>query len=461
MVDTPNDIDYKTPRDDVVSPQNALSPGRPGYHNEAGHVVVESEDTVNEAEDAAQDRLFGSKGDSLSGMIAMFRAAQRHASHADSEKAELLFLKALKGYGVLLGPTHEYAIDVAFAVANFYTEKGQFNDADMVVEDLCQHHIKEFGIKHRRTQQVIQQVADLLNGCNRPNDALAFLSRSKELAEADAEAAFRKPYKRSKTGRQGSLSRRHAATPPAEVSDAAQNITAGSHPDQFEDRNQVACTRVAAKDEAVEAFLKAIISNCEHHGEAFVVQNLRARCELLHFYTKLGQNDSHKLIFLDAISTAETIILSEKWESKRFRSFETMEALLALVASVLKAGFDIQAAARFTEIGQKAENDLGWDDERTIWAKIFIGIIYQRYRSWDSAKPWFESARGASFAAWDKEDSVTRSLLAAMETCHFEERQFLGAHYTRFHCVPNDLSPSGFLFEVSDFTSIPKRLNLD
>ena len=213
MVDTPNDIDYKTPRDDVVSPQNALSPGRPGYHNEADHVVVESEDTVTEAEDAAQDHLFDWKGDSISGMIAMFQAAQRYASHADSEKAELLFLKALKGYGVLFGPTHEDTTKAAFAVANFYAEQGQLKDADMVVEDLCQRHIKEFGFKHPLTQRVIQQVADLLNDCNRPDDALAFLSRSIELAGADAEEAFRKPNKRSKTRRQGGIPRRHAATP--------------------------------------------------------------------------------------------------------------------------------------------------------------------------------------------------------------------------------------------------------
>ena len=448
MVDTPNDIDYKTPRDDVVSPQNALSPGPPGNHNEAGHVVVESEDTTTEAEDAAQDRLFGWKGDSMPGMIAMFRAAQTHASHADSEKAELLFLKALKGYGVLLGPTHEHAINVAIAVANFYTEQGQFNDADMVVEDLCQHHIKKFGIKHRRTQQVIQQVADLLKGCNRPNDALALLSRSKELAEADAEEAFSKPYKRSKTGQQDSLSRRHAATPYAKLLYAGEEITAGSDPDLVEYWIRLARRQVAAKDEAVEAFLKAIIDHCEHHGKDLEIQNLWARCELLEFYSEPRQKDSHNSIFLDAISTAEVIIRRQKWERKFFKSFETMKALLALVASVLKAGFDIHAAAMFTQIGQKAGNDFGWGHKVTIWAQISIGIIYQRCRGWESAKPWFESARSASFAAWGEEDSISRSLLATIEARHFSY-------------VPNEGITLKFLFEVSSFTNIPETLHLD
>ena len=173
MVDTPNDIDYKTPRDDVVSPQNALSPGHPGAQIVARKAVVDSEDSPSESEEGEQDLSLSWNGNSRSELIAMFQAARSHASHADSGRAETLFLDALKGYGVLLGPTHEDAIKVAIAVANFYTEQDRFNDADKVVQDLCQHHIKKFGIEHRRTQQVILQVVELLNGCDRRIDALA------------------------------------------------------------------------------------------------------------------------------------------------------------------------------------------------------------------------------------------------------------------------------------------------
>ena len=404
--------------------------------------MVGSEDSITEAEDVAQERLFDWKDDSISGMIAMFQAAQRHASYADSEKAELLFLKALKGYGVLLGPTHEDTTKAAFAVANFYTEQGQLKDADMVVEDLCQRHIKEFDFKHPLTQRVIQQVADLLNDCNRPDDALAFLSRSIELAGADAEEAFRKPNKRSKTRRQGIISQRHAATPYAKLLKAAEEITAGSDPDLAEYGIQLARRHVAAKDEAVEAFLKVIIDHCEHHGEVLEIQNLRARCELLKFYSKLGQIDSHKFVFFDAISTAEVIIDRRRWERERFKSFKTMEALVVLVTSVLNAGFDFQALSLFIKIGQKAGNDFGWDDGLTIWAEISIGIIYQRCRGWESAMLWFELARITSFTAWGEEDSITRSLSAAIETRHFS-----GPH---FSYVPNEDTrrPFEFLFEV-------------
>ena len=406
--------------------------------------VSESEDSASEAEHGDKALSLGWNGNSISEITALFRAAQ---SHADSERAETMFLKALKGYGVLLGPTHEDATKVAIAVANFYTEQGRFNDADKVVEELCQHYITKFGFKHRRTQQVILQVVELLNGCDRRIDALAFLSRSKELAEDDSEEGFRRPNKRSKSRRQGSISRRHAATPPAEILDA-EEITAGSDPDQIEYGIQVARTHVAVKDEAVEAYLKAIIEHCDGHGEALEIQNLRARCELSNFYSKIGQVHSHNSAFSSAIGTAEAIIRRERWDKGHFKSFETMEALLELVASVLKAGFDLQAAATFTEIVQKADNNFGWDDERTIWAKISIGIVYQRYRNWESAKPWFEFAYAASFAANGEEDGITRSLQTAMEKRHFSY-------------VADEGRPFKTIFGVSGLTLRPNRLHLD
>lgn len=448
MVDTPNDIDYRTPRDDVASPQNALSPGRPRNPIVARQVVVESEESPSESEDGVEDLSLGWNGKSRSELIAMFQAAQSHTSHADSERAETLFLDALKGYGVLLGPTHEDATKVAIAVANFYTEQGRFNDADKVVEDLCQHHIQKFGIEHRRTQQVILQVVELLNGCDRQIDALAFLGRTKELAEANTDDVSPKTSKRSKTRRQGNMSRRYAAAPSAKLFDAAKAITAGNDPEQIDYGIQIARTHVAAKDEAVEAFLKAIIDHCEHDGEALEIQNLRARSELSKLYGKLGKSNEHIIHFSIAIDTAETIIRRQKWDKERFKSFETMEALLELAASGLKAGSDPEAAGIFERVEQKAEDDFGWDDERTIWAKISIGIIYQRYRNWERAKPWFEHAYAASFAANGAEDGITRSLETAMDKCHFSY-------------VSDEGRPFKTIFGVSGLTIRPNRLHLD
>ena len=445
MVDTPNGIDYKTPRDDVLSPQNALSPGRPGNHAAARQIAVESRNNSSDSEDEAQDLLLGWNGNSRSGLIAMFQEAQSCASHADGEKAERLFLTALKGYGVLLGPTHEESTKVAIAVANFFTVQGRPNDADKIVEDLCQHHIEKFGIQNRRTQQVVLQVVELLSGCERRNDALAFLGRTKELAEANADEVSPRPNKRSKPSQRANRSRASAAAPSVKLSDTTQAIIAGTGLDYG---IEVARTHVAAKDEAVEPLLKAIIDHCEHDGEPLVIQNLRARSELLKFYSKLGQRHEHMVTFWNAIHTADAIIGRQKWEKDSFKSFEIMEALLELVASVLEAGFDAEAAQQFEKIVEKADLYFGWDDERTIWAKISIGIIYQRHKTWERAKPWFDYALAASYAANGEEDGITKSLQTAMDKRHFSY-------------VSDEGRPFKTIFGVSGLMIRPNRLHLD
>ena len=109
----------------------------------------------------------------------------------------------------------------------------------------------------------------------------------------------------------------------------------------------------------------------------------------------------------------------QKWEKDDWQSFETMDALVELAASFLEAGYFFEADTMSTKIRQKAEDDFGWNDERTIWAKMSIGLVYQAYRSWDSAKPWFDAALAASSAVWGKDDGITRSLQKAMEKRRF------------------------------------------
>lgn len=150
-----------------------------------------------------------------------------------------------------------------------------------------------------------------MNSCNRANDALAFLSRSKELAEADGEEASRKPNKGTKTRRQDRISRHHAATPSASLSDAA---TAGSDPGQIENSIHVARTHVEAKDELFEAYSKTFIDYCKHHGEAFEILILRSMYEISNFHTKPDKTDFHNFIIASAISQAEDFICHRKWE---------------------------------------------------------------------------------------------------------------------------------------------------
>jgi len=58
----------------------------------------------------------------------------------------------------------------------------------------------------------------------------------------------------------------------------------------------------------------------------------------------------------------------------------------------------------------KADDSFGWYDERTIWAKITIPIMYQTYRSWHQVEEWFSRTLAASVAADGDEDGISRAL---------------------------------------------------
>lgn len=447
VVDTPNDIDYRTPKDDSVSPRSTRSPGGLGSLIARQRAAVGTVETESESEDRVSELPLNWRGHSRSELVAMFNAARGHASHG-TERAEAMFLKALEGYEYLLGPTHEDTTKVAFALASFYTEQSRNTDADRIIEDACQHYIARFGVEDRHTQQLVLQVVELLNGWNRQHDALAFLARSKELTETGIDVASSSTKKRTKTGRQGKKAQRQAAAPLNTLPDIAEDIIAGADPTQIDYGIEVARTRVAAKDEAVETFLGTIITLCGRDHATFEIQDLRARSELLKLYNKLGQSISQTGAFISAVATAEAVIARQKWDKEHFKSFEVMEAVLGLTACILNGGYQNEALRIFMNVDHKAEDDFGWDQERTIWAKITIGLVYQKYKSWDRAKIWFEHAHAASWAANGEEDGITRSLQAAMEKGHFSY-------------ISDEGRPFKTIFGVSGMTIRPNRLHLD
>ena len=180
----------------------------------------------------------------------------------------------------------------------------------------------------------------------------------------------------------------------------------------------------------------------------FEIQGLRARSELLKLYNKLKQSVNQREAFMSAVITARTAIMRQKWDKRCFKSFEVMEAVLELAACVLKANYELEALEIIRKVGRKAEEDFGWDQERTIWAKISIGIVYQRYKSWEHAKLWFEHAYAASFAANGDEDGMTMSLQAALDKHHFSY-------------VSDEGRPFKTIFGVSGLTIRPNRLHIN
>ncbi|KAF4622665.1 hypothetical protein G7Y89_g14362 [Cudoniella acicularis] len=441
VVETPSEIDYQTPRNVAISPQNALSPPRnTGKGKQAAQAQSEPED---EDEDEENDLSISWRGHSREQLISIFESARSHAEN-QSNRAEELFSTALEGYGHLLGATHEEAVKVAFAMASFYTEQGRSADADRVIEEVCRCHISKFGIEDRRTQQLILQIVEILNGWNRGTDALAFLARSKDLAETETVSTTRKTQSR----RRGKTAQTQKAAPGNDLLDIAQDIVSTKSAARVDYGIGVARTHVAANDAAVEAFLQAIIHHCSGDLEALEIQNLKARSELLKFYNKTNQNLEQRATFLNAIEAATAVILRKTWDKQSFRSFEVLEALLELSASILKGSFEIEAWGLFNQIEHKTEDDFGWDEERTIWAKINIGIIYERNKGWEYAKSWFNHAYAASIAANGDEDGITKALQVALDKRHFSY-------------LSDEGRPFKSIFGVSGITFRPARLHID
>jgi tetratricopeptide (TPR) repeat protein len=233
--------------------------------------------------------------------------------------------------------------------------------------------------------------------------------------------------------------------------DLAQEIISGRSPAQLEYGIVIARKHVAAKDEAVVTFLKEIIRHCDIDPVGFQAQSLQARNELLQFYNKLGQAATQFQEFLkaiDAVNSCASTSAVGSWKKDHYKSFEVMEAALGLTASILKGGLDDDALKLFKRIEMKAEDSFGWDEERTIWAKITVGIIYQRHRSWNEAQEWFNHALAASVAANGDEDGISRSLHAALEKQHFSY-------------LSDEGRPFKTIFGVSGLTIRPNRLHLD
>ncbi|KAF8849071.1 hypothetical protein BDZ45DRAFT_810268 [Acephala macrosclerotiorum] len=435
VVETPSEIDYQTPRN-VATPQNAMSPPKISGKGK------QTEQPLSESEENDLNLSWG--GHSRAQLIAIFESAQSHAEK-QSNQAEELFSTALDGYVHLLGPTHEEAVKVSFAMASFYAEQDRSADADRVLEEVCRCHISKLGIEDRRTQQLILQVVEILNGWNRGTDALAFLARSKGLVESESSLnsnGGKRPRRRGKTFQ----AKKRASE--NELFEIAEDIVSTKSSARVDYGIGVARTHVAANDIAVEAFLQAIIQHCSSDPVALEIQNLKARSELLKFYNKTNQDGPHRVAFLSSVDVATNVIYRERWDKQHFKSFEVMEALLEISASILRGGFEDEAWSLFDKIEHKAEDDFGWDEERTVWGKISIGIIYEKTKGWEYAKSWFNHAYAASMIANGEEDGITKALQVALDKHHFSY-------------LSNEGRPFKTIFGVSGIAVRPARLHID
>ena len=377
-----------------------------------------------------------------------FETAKGLARSGNSAGAEELFLQALKGYCHVLSPTHEETCNVVYALATFYAEQQRMPEANKVFENCNKAHIERWGIEHKRTQQHVLHVVQLLNGWQRAADALAFLAHARELVEVGMPRNVR--------GGSGKKRGKGPFRPPKQATrnknvrllDIANSMIDDGGPSNIDYGIGVARTYVLSKEEAVEPLLLAMIGLCQADQIVLAVQWLRAWTELLKLYEKLETVFENYVRFDNAREAFDAVLQRYPWESKKFKSLEVMEVSLELAAAFLKSGYTDEATKMFRDSTNMAEHVFGTDDERTIWAVISVGLVYQSYRGWESASAWFQQALAAAAAKYNEDDGVRMSLESAIENRHFSWNNDEGRPFTS-------------IFGVNGITIRPGRLHLE
>lgn len=446
-------MSYKTPKALVESPANVVA-----EHFDT--VVMDTSDNglENTSDDAMDEVAFGDgslaprwHGYSRTNLQEMWRTALKRRDTGKFGEAEHMLSQAFIGLCHVLGKTNEDTVRVAYNLAGLYADCGRMEEAVDVLEKVIQNYLGTYGCGDKRTQQNILHAVELLNGWNREADALALLSLSQELLKSSSGAreASKAKADRHASKREAVTQRSSTNGPHSDLSAVTQSVLEDLSPATVDYGLGVARTHIAARNQATENLLLAIISQCARKLE-LRVQHLKALAELLEFYGKLGHAADHQAEFRDALNSLERAWETYAWREDSIESFDFMEAALQLVANVLKYGDQTKALVMFREASEKSSEVFGWEDERNVWVNITIGLVYQTHMSWVKAEEWFEQAYSAALANkdWGPKDGIVRSLQNALDHHHFSYSSDEGR-------------PFKTIFGVSGITIRPGRLHLE
>lgn len=387
------------------------------------------------------------KGKNIADLGNSVLAARSHARNREARLAEETYIEAYNGFQHLLGSTHPDATKIGYELATFYWQQNRKADADTVFETMSTTHISSLSIDHRNTQQHLLHVAELLNSWDRGEDALAFLNHARDLAEVARGNDKVRGRKAKGKNRPSPIS--SVMSGQALMLQTSDEIALNPN---FENINHglsnARLSRTTNSEPAVLVLLRAIEDQCQKEPGKFANQGIRARTELLNYHLKQGVNITNKEDFMTSPNVLLVYWTNIYHDRATFKSQEAVEAALELAAAVLKGNFDFLATPMFRTIEQKTQQTFGLLDERTIWMFISIGIVYETYRRWDDARPWFERAWAAGDSIWGFDDGVTRSLTNAFEKRHFSY-------------ITDEGRPFKTVFGVCGFTVRPTRLHLE
>lgn len=463
-VETPEGVSYKTPQSsglDVAARGGSLS--RAGTASELDLKEFSDEEGL----------IFSWQGKSRTDLIAMQAAARAYIPEGRVDEAVDLLIQVLSGLSRLQGSTNEGTVKVMFELANLHTQGGDPGKADKLLELYMRKHNRILGPNHRRTRQFVINVAEVLNGWNRPHDSLGLLSRAGEMVEAEEHKTRSRQQNlgarqhRSKRRRFNIVRDDHDDEIDVDDGegdgfneDSAFNNPSSGFSTTFSDSDgpsvgkvdyelSMARHRVLARDESVEALLLALIKHCETYAPGLAVQHLRSRAELINLYEKMAVVPSKKAAILDTILATDGILSSYVWNKDKYECLDVLEAAMQVAANLLKTKFDAPAMSIFTLVADKFEFMYQYDSEQSVWALITIGLAYQTHRSWDDASYWFQRALSGALAgaSFPLGDGILESLEHGIDIRHFSY-------------VNDEGRPYRTIFGVKGLTIAPRRLHL-
>ncbi|KAL9010743.1 MAG: hypothetical protein Q9173_004349 [Seirophora scorigena] len=429
-IPTPEGVSYKTPKALVESPAESVVEvlDMQGLDMQDSRLEESSDDATDVGALGQGKFALRWQGHSRTDLQEMWPTALRFRDAGNFDEAENLLSRAVTGLSHVLGKTNVDTVKAAHNLADLSAESGRMEHAMDLLQKVMQVHLETYGRRDARTHQNILHAVELLNGWNREADALGLPSLSKELL-LESSPSTRNTSKARNTEKGKAHQKSTGDGSQSELSGVTQSVLEDSGPSLIDDGLGVARSHIAIKDQSTEGLLLAIISQCERNP-TLCLKRLKALAELLGLYGKLGQAMDRGAGF----------------------HFDLMEAglqlQLQLVAHALKHGHLEEAKIMFRKAYEKSSAVFGWEDERTVWLNITIGLVYQTRMTWDDATEWFEEALAAALA-WDRpKDGIVRLLEKALSQQHFSY-------------VSDEGRPYKTSFGVSGLVVEPGRLHLE
>jgi len=432
-VTTPPEVSYSTPGKDPFIP---LHTGRASSARWAPSQNFQ----------AAKPALFHLKwdGKTKADLEFIYEKAQGFARIGNFHEAENGYLQTLRGYEVLLSPTHEDTIEVAYELAEFYARNDRMDDADNVIEWMGDKHVERWPVGHKKMRMHLIRVADMLHSWSRVDDAVSVISQAANMLEKSFKLPPEDPeiiqYLQENSHPHSMRDER-----PKPIHFAAADPPRQEDEDTFTQMDYaliLAMARARAEDDEAEACLLSLLDQFEKQPEKLSVQILEARGALAELFKLLDRPDS----FDDALNQ----IGKSFWEVFKSEVKKTrllFETAIDVVGLLVKARRYDDTEPILAKIELDVVQTFGDDDEATICILIEIGKMFQAEKRWDYARPRFEQALAASMSAYGVESTMTKRLEDVLEKKtyvmpipRFEEvRQLERVVRTKSHCLGHEL----------------------